>query len=540
MLTSRVSRRGLVTAPHHLAAQAGLAVLREGGNAIEAAVAAAATAAVVCPHRASLGGDGVWMIHEPGRPPVSIDAGGAAGAGVTAAALRARGLTRIPAQGPDAGCTVAGCLSGWQSALDLSSRWGGTLPLARLLAEAIDHAQGGVPVAPEQERCLRRMLGGLKDQPGFCPRFLDAEGRVPRAGSLVSQPALARTLESLAGEGLDGFYRGSLGQRVAADLRTCGALVGAGDLARHRPVRRRPLALALGIDGPVVWVPPPPTQGLATLILLGIFQRAQGRGPDDPAFVQSLSNAALIAARIRDTRLGDPRAMGVHASTYLSARILDDFALGLDPTSPGVLLTGEGEGTRGVLPEGEGFWIGAADREGRVVSYTQGLGRGFGSGLVLPETGLVWHGHGAAFTLGDEGPTALAPGRKPLHPLTPTLARLRDGRVLALGAMGGLAQPLILAGVFARAVLFGQDLQAAITAPRWRLDGPGPGRGVSLFGENRLSPAMVAGLRTMGYTVTLGDPFDEGVGQAGGLIAHPDGTLEGAMDPRGDGTVATW
>ncbi|GEO80743.1 gamma-glutamyltransferase [Pararhodospirillum oryzae] len=528
----------MVSAPHHLAAQAGLAVLREGGNAIEATVAAAATAAVVCPHRAGLGGDGMWIVHEPGRPPVSIDGSGAAGAQAEAPVWRTRGLSRVPAHGPEAACTVAGCVSGWQSALDLSARWGGRLPVARLLAEAIDHARDGVPVSHDQERCLRRLLGALKDQPGFSACFLDAQGRVPRAGTVRTAPALARTLALLGAEGLDGFYRGASGQALAADLKAVGALVSAGDLARHRPVRRRTLALTLGGDLAVVHVTPPPTQGLATAMILGLFQRAGVRGALDPAWARVLSEAAGVAGRIRDTRIADPRFMGVHAATYLSARVLDDLAAGLG--LPQGTETGAAEGVRVGATEGDSLWIGVADGAGRVVSYAQGLGRGFGSGVVLPGTGVLWHGHGAAFSLDDDAPNPLTPGRKPPHPLAPALARLRDGRVMAVGCSGGLGTPLGLAAVFVRAALFGENVQAAVSAPRWRLEGDAGGRPAGVVAESRLDAAVIEEFSRHGQRVSVTEPFDESMGVAGAIVAHPEGTLEGAVDPRADGTVAAW
>ncbi len=530
MLTSRFARRGMVTAPHHLAAQAGLAVLRDGGNAIEAMVAAAATCSVVYPHMTGLGGDGFWIIAEPGRPPLAIDACGAAGSGASIAAAREAGLDRIPSHGPWAASTVAGTLSGWQSALEMSTRWGGRLPLSRLFEEAIHYAREGFPVSVSQERCMRRLLGALKAQPGFADTFLEDGGRVPRAGTPQSNPALADTLEILAREGLDSFYRGAVGQAVAAELRGLGCPLRSEDFARHRPVRRRPLTLAL--DSAVLHATPPPTQGLTTLMLLGLYQRLGVREGEGIAHIHGLVEAAKVAYRIRDTKITDPRYMRVHAATYLSGQVLDGLAAEINPVAAAPWPS--------LNADGDTVWMGAADSEGRMVSFIQSLYQGFGSGLVLRETGLTWHNRGRAFALDEDAANPLQPGRKPFHTLNPVFARLRDGRLMAFGTMGGDGQPQTLAAVFSRHVLYGQDLQGAISAPRWVLGRGWQGPADDLKVESRMAPELVEKLRSMGHQITVVDPFDELMGHAGAIVCHPNGTFEGATDPRADGSVAAF
>ncbi len=211
---------GMQVAPHHLAAQAGRDVLRDGGNAVEAMVAAAATIAVVYPHMNAIGGDGFWLIHEPGRAPVAIDACG------PAAALASRdfyaGLDAIPPRGATAALTVAGTVGGWQRALELASAWGPALPLPRLLQDAIRHAQDGVVVTSSQSALTRAKLAGLKDAPGFAQAYL-VNGEAPAPGHLLRQPALGRTLGQLAERGLDDFYRGELAQRIGAELERLGS-----------------------------------------------------------------------------------------------------------------------------------------------------------------------------------------------------------------------------------------------------------------------------------------------------------------------------
>ena len=234
MLQTVKATRGTVSASHHLAAEAGLAVLREGGNAIEAMVAAAATISVVYPHMNGLGGDGFWLISEPGRrPPRAISAVGAAGAAVDEDLHRRQGLDAVPSRGALAANTVAGTISGWQAALEISGQWGGQLSMTRLLEEAVHYARAGFPVSESQYRYTADKYDELCEVPGWADTFLVVDS-APVPGTLFKQPALADTLARLAAAGLDDFYRGELGQRVAADLERVGSPVTVDDLARQR------------------------------------------------------------------------------------------------------------------------------------------------------------------------------------------------------------------------------------------------------------------------------------------------------------------
>ncbi len=256
MLQTVKATGGMVSASHHLAAQTGLQVLREGGNAIEAMVAAAATISVVYPHMNSLGGDGFWLISEPNqRLPRAISAVGAAGAAVDEDLYRRHGLDAIPPRGALAANTVAGTVSGWQAALVISAEWGGELSLARLLEEAVHYARGGFPVSESQSRYTADKQDELSPVPGWADRFL-VDGEPPAPGTLFKQPALAETLERLAEAGLDDFYRGELAQRIAADLKRAGSPVTADDLARQRAQLSEPLVVRLGC-GSVYNVAPP-------------------------------------------------------------------------------------------------------------------------------------------------------------------------------------------------------------------------------------------------------------------------------------------
>ncbi|CAA7616163.1 Gamma-glutamyltransferase [Candidatus Terasakiella magnetica] len=530
MLHSPLARRGMVTSPHHLASQAGLAVLREGGTAIEAAIATAATLSVVYPHMTGLGGDAFWLIAEPGKPPISIDGSGAAGGKVDADLYRRHRLNRIPTTGPLAANTVAGAVSSWQLALDVSAHWGGSLPLTRLFEDAVSAARDGFAVTAHQAAATTHALAELKKQPGFADQFL-IKRKAPSAGTVLRLPAVATTLERLAATGLDDFYRGEIGRSIAAQLQAADSPLRADDLARHRGMRRRPLSL--GLPSGTVFNTAPPTQGLASLMLLGLFQRLGVREADGFDHVHGLAEAAKLAQKVRNAHVTDPARMSIHATTYLTDGVLDHMAAEMDRqhATP--------------FPDqvcgGDAVWLGVIDGHGRAVSVIQSLCHAFGSGVTLPETGIVWQCRGSSFSLDPLHRNTLEPRRRPLHSLSPGLARMKDGRIMVYGTMGGDAQPLLQAEIFTRVALFGQGLQQAVSAPRWALTGgPEDASAARLQAEARLDPAVVAQLRRAGHTVEVVKAWDQVLGHAGILCRRGDGMIEGASDPRADGGVAAF
>ncbi|MFC5315264.1 gamma-glutamyltransferase family protein [Azospirillum rugosum] len=529
MLNTPRSRRGMVTSPHHLASQAGLHVLRDGGTAIEAAVATAAALAVVYPHMTGIGGDGFWLIAEPGREPVAIDACGGAGHAVSLDLYRRHGHATVPWRGPLAANTVAGTIDGWREALAISARWANPLPLARILEEAVAHAEGGIPVTASQEALTREKLPELKDVPGYADTFLTG-GEPPREGSLLKQAALGRTLRRLAAEGLDSFYQGPLAASIAADLERAGSPITVADLAKHAARPRTPLSV--GIRGARLFNHPPPSQGLASLMILALFDRLGVTEAEGFAHIHGLVEATKQAFLVRDRDVGDPAFMAAEAQSYLDAGLLDDLAARIDPAR--------------ALPwpyvaqPGDTVWLGVVDGQGRAVSMIQSVYFEFGSGVVLPDTGITWQNRGASFRLEEDGWNALSPGRKPFHTLNPAFARFDDGRSMVYGTMGGEGQPQTQAAVFSRYAMFGQGLQAAVTAPRWLLGKTWGDASVSLKLESRFDPALVAALRDAGHEVEILEPFTSTMGHAGAIVRHPDGTLEGATDPRSDGAVAAW
>ena len=527
MLNTLRSRRGMVVSPHHLASQAGLAILREGGNAVEATVAVAATLGVVYPHMIGMGGDAFWLIGDGGDAPLAIDACGAAGAGVDGALYR--GLTRIPERGPLAANTVAGAVSGWMAALEISSRWGGRMPLERLLADAIYHAEAGVPVADHLGTMTADIRQQVEGQPGFAAVYLPG-GAWARPGDLIRQPALAETLRRLAKNGLDDFYRGELARSMAADLARVGSPLTEGDLARHRALPRD--ALMLRTSRARLFNFPPPTQGLASLLLLGLFDRLAVREAEGFAHVHALVEATKRAYAIRNEHVADPAYMKRRPEEFLAGAALERLAGMIDRNRAGAW--------RSAPDAGDTAWMGVIDGAGRAVSHIQSVFYPWGSGVVLDETGVLWQNRGSSFDLEAGSVNPVTPGRKPFHTLNPAMARLDDGRLVVYGTMGAHGQPQFQAAVMTRYAWFGQPPQQAVSAPRWLLDANTEGGEAVLRIEERMDGATVEALRAAGHRIEILPPFAASVGHAGMVVRQPSGALEGAVDPRSDGVVAAF
>lgn len=531
MLQTALGTRGMVTAPHSMAAQAGLSVLRSGGNAIEAMVAAASTIAVVYPHMNSIGGDGFWVIVPPNGAPLAIRACGGAGAGASIDAYRAAGLETIPFRGAWAANTVAGTVGGWQTALEVARELGGSASLASLLNDAIGYAENGIPVTRSQSELTTKKLAELKDQPGFAETFL-VNGQAPAPLSRFVQPRLAQTLRRLVSEGLDSFYRGALARDIAADLAKLGSPVTAQDLADYRAERVTPLNLRHHQGD--LYNMTLPTQGAVSLAILGIAERAglaQVKA-DSADHVHLLVESTKQAFSLRDRYVTDARDCPLEPQELLDSDRLNELAakVKLDQAAP----WGQGRGPADTI------WMGAVDDSGLAVSFIQSIYHEYGSGCVLTTTGINWQNRGASFSLDPKALLALRPGKLPFHTLNPAAAKLKDGRVMVYGTMGGDGQPQTQAAVFSRYAVFGQPLQQAVTAPRWLLGRTWGQTSDSLKLESRFGAELAQELTRRGHEVEWLQDFDETVGHAGAIVRHLDGMLEGATDPRSNGGVAAF
>jgi oxamate amidohydrolase len=516
-------RRGVVCAPHAAAAEAGRAILAEGGNALEAMVAMAASIAVVYPHMNGIGGDGFWLVREPSGRVRALMAAGRAGAQARPELYRE--YEAIPSRGPLAALTAPGAISGWMLALEMAKAQGGSLPLAVLLGHAIRQAGEGTPVARNLADLTTVVAAELITAPGFAQTFL-IDGKPPAAGAVLRQPALAATIEQLAHAGLEDLYRGDVAREIAADLDRVGSPVTRADLERTVATVAEPLSV--GIDAATLYNTPPPTQGLASLMILALFARLGVREAESFDHVHGLIEAAKRALRVRDRIIADPDRMTQQPAPFLADAFLDAEAASIDRRKAGPWQASPGQG--------DTIWMGAADASGLVVSYIQSLYWEFGSGVVLPRTGVLMQNRGTAFNLKPASRNRVGPAKLPPHTLNPALAVLRDGRIIAYGTMGGDAQPQIQAALFTRHVMYRQPLEQALDRPRWFVGRTWGSAHGNVMLEGRFDGNLIDRLMSAGHEVDVKSaPYAGNMGHAGAVVLHPNGTLEGAHDPRADG-----
>jgi len=525
-LHSAGHRRGVVCAPHFAAAEAGRQMLAEGGNALEAMVAMAASIAAVYPHMNHLGGDGFWLIRLPSGRVRAVMAAGPAG--LQAKPELYRGHETIPTRGPLAALTVPGAVGGWMLALEIARAAGGKLPLDVLLTSAVAQARDGYAVTRSQARLTEAHFAELEEVPGFAATFL-IDGKPPAVGAKLKQTALAETLDHLARAGLDDFYRGDVGREIGADLERIGSPVTRHDLSRYRASFAEPLRIELASG--TVYNTDAPTQGVVSLMILALFARLKVTAAEGFDHIHGLVEATKRALRMRDRVVTDPNYLAHALDRCLEERFIAGEAMKID----------RNKAARWPLAAGVGdtVWMGAADTSGLVVSYIQSLYWEFGSGCVLPATGVLMQNRGASFSLAARALNCLRPGRLPFHTLNPALAVLKDGRIMAYGCMGGDGQPQTQGAVFTRHVLFGEPLLDALDRPRWVLGRTWGAARAALRMEPRFDGNVIDRLAAAGHDVELlPEPYSDVMGHAGAAVLHPDGSCEGAHDPRADGGAA--
>jgi gamma-glutamyltranspeptidase len=535
---SALGVRGMAVAPHSLAAESAIDVLRDGGNALEAMIAAAASIAVVYPHMNSIGGDGFWVINGPRGIPGGIDASGAAASMADLDWYAQKGIaSQIPFRGGVAALTMAGTVSGWGAAYDLSRKsLGGRLPLSRLLADAIFYAEKGIPVTASQFASTSAKMTELRDIPGFSETFL-SDGHAPAVGSKFTQPRLAETLRLLAREGTQSFYTGTLSRRIQADLKELGSPLRKADFDRHQAQLVDPLTIsvksrrALSGGSARLFNMVPPSQGLISLMILGLMDRfgTLGLDPEGPDFLHAQVEATKLAFKVRDRYLTDRAFMTRDPSSLLTKEFLDDLAKGFSPdvAAPWGAKT----------DPGDTVWMGVVDQSGVSVSFIQSIYHEFGSGVVLPETGINWQNRGCGFSLDPKHVNVLKPGKKPFHTLNAGMAQTASGVSMVYGSMGGDGQPQTQATIFSRVMQFSDHPQAAIERPRWLLGRTWGAASDTLKLESRFADQTVSALRARGHVIEMLSEWDESVGHAGMIMRHPNGFLEGGYDPRSNGVA---
>lgn len=504
---------GIVVSPHVLASRAGIEILTGGGNAVDAAIAVDAMLGVVLPDTCGPGGDLFALVHRPGNAePITLNASGRAGSGVSADDLRDRDLGEIPFRSPWS-VTVPGCVDGW---IALNDRFG-SLPLARILAPAIAAARDGFPASSELSGTLNRIRDLLIGQPSSGELY--PGGEPPAPGATLRRPAFADTLEAVATEGRDGFYD----LEVAAGIRAAsnGAITPE-DLARVQAEWIRPASLEL--FGRTAWTIPPNSQGYLTLATLAVFTLLDAPvDPLDPRFHHLLVEAYRAMAWERADTVADPDHALRPVSDLLDPARLAERARRIDPD----------RATRWPVPTaapGGTAYMTVLDGSGMGISLIQSNFAGIGSGLSAGSTGVWLHNRGAGFNLLPGHPNEYAPGKRPLHTLSPTLWT-RDGALsLLLGTRGGDQQPQYLAQFAAHRFHAGLTPDDSQLAPRWHADQPLPGTDSELRVESRMAPSIVDGLRSRGHSVALAADVEPGWGPIS--VIDVDAGRIGAADPR--------
>ena len=539
---------GAVVAPHHLASAAGLAILRAGGSAVDAAIATNAVLGVVTPQSCGLGGDAFWLIWDAaaGRQ-VALNGSGRAAAGSDAADLRRAGHDTIPLRGPLA-ITVPGAVRSWA---DAHARFG-RLPTADLLAPAIQLAADGFPASTRFADVVERSAPLIESTIGNDAPFLRVYrpfGRPWRPGERVRNGALASTLEAIAMGGFEAFDLGDLGSRRARGLDAAGCPITVDDLRDHASTWTDPIAV--DYRGVRVTSHPPNSSGIVALEILAILAQLEPPGPaafgpdgvTDAGWIHAGIEAAKLAMADRDAHLTDPDSRDIPVARLLDPAYAAELAARIDPRHA----AGPARATN---PSGGGtVYLAVVDRDGNAVSLIQSLYGTFGSGVLDPDTGVLYQNRGSYFSLDPEHPNALAPGKRTLHTLLPGML-FRDGMTtpwVVAGAAGGDAQPQVHAQLVSSLVDGGRDLPTAVSAPRWFVE---PAAHFDPPVEVRLEPRHAAGIRAalegLGHPVTEVAPFDPLVGQehaielVDGGPAATEGSLLAVTDPRSDGLPAAW
>ncbi len=512
---------GMVATSQPLASAAGLEVLRTGGNAVDAAVAAAAVLGVTEPHMTGIGGDMfaiVWLAKE--QKLVAINGSGRAGSRMLRDTLVARGFRAGSQQGAMS-VTVPGALAAW----DMLLRTHGRRTLRQVLQPAIRYARDGFPVSPIIAAQWHDETAFLKRDSAAAATYLPG-GRAPRAGEWFTNRDLARTMQVIADSGIGTFYGGAIGKRIVQRLTQLGGFVTLDDLRRNRPTWVTPISVPF--RGYRVWELPPNNQGIAALEMLRILEPydLKAMGHNSPAYLHHLIEAKKLAYADLDRFVGDADHLDVTVDYLLSDAFIAERRSHLDPAratervDPGPSRT-----------KSETVYLTVADAEGNMVSFINSIYDYFGSGVVVPGTGFALHNRGAGFTLDQGLPNTVAPGKRPFHTLIPGFVTRtvngRDEAYMSFGLMGGGVQAQGHVQFLLNHFVFGMDVQASIDAPRFRHYN---GQRVAL--EPPIGDGVRNALAAMGHVLIEQPTIAFGGAQA--IVRLPRGYGAGS-DPRKDG-----
>jgi gamma-glutamyltranspeptidase/glutathione hydrolase len=526
----------MIATSQALASAAGLRVLQDGGNAIDAAVTAAGLLAVVEPSMTGIGGDLLALVWDPGTKTIhALDSTGRSAYAATPEEFASRGLDEMPGSGP-LPVDVPGVVEGWSQLLERF----GTISLSRALEPAIGYARDGFPVQEIIAADWNNSAERLARDPAAARTFLP-DGRAPAAGEIFANPRLAGSLALIASGGRDAFYTGPIARAIVADMRARKGLLGERDFADHRADWVTPISTTY--RGYQLFEMPPSTQGFVALEMLNILEGfdIEALGHNTADYLHAVTEAKKIAFADRAAHLADRDAMDGNALSMLLSK---DYAAGrrkeidmrrTGSYEPGALGSGPWAPAHREfmgIDHGDTVYLTAADRQGHVISLIQSLFASFGAGIVAGDTGIALHNRGSGFTFALHHPNQIGPHKRPLHTLVPAMI-MKDGRPwVSFGVMGGDNQAQAHAQVVMNLVDFGMNIQTAGEAARMR-HGDG-----ELFLENAIGDEVRHALEARGHSTR------DGRGAMGGfqgiMIDPRSGVLMGGSDPRKDGLAIGW
>jgi len=530
----------MITAPHYLAAQAGMKILQEGGNAVEAAIAAAAAIGVVYPHMNGIGGDNFWLIYNASDTELKgLNSSGRSGEHATIDFYQKEGHEKIPVRGPLSANTVPGAVAGWEKAYEYSAeRMIGTISWEDLLQSAIHYAKEGFPVTPSQEYWTNINLDNTNDQFRHLQRysefkkiFTKTSGFSYRCGEIIKQKDLAFTLEGISKEGSRLFYQGNVAKAIVDDLENNGGVLTYDDFVSHHSDWVKPLSV--DYRGYGVYNLPPNTQGFASLSILNILNQfdvpAIEEGSAD--YYHLLIEATKLAFEDRDHYLTDPDFSFIPIKELLSVKRGIELANRIDFTKPINL-------QKQLDPKGDTVWLGVVDQYGNAVSLIQSIYHEFGSGFIPKNTGILLQNRGSFFSLDRSHVNCLQPKKRTYHTLNPAMIFKGDQPFLVYGTMGGEGQPQTQAALVTRILDYHYPIQAAIEAPRWLYGRTWGAASNSVKIEGRVPNGISESLQKRGHQVEIVEDFTDVMGHAGVIKIDPDSKVKlGGADPRGDGAA---
>ena len=524
------ARNGAVATSQPLAAQAGLQVLKDGGNAVDAAVAMAATLNVVEPASTGIGGDMFCLIWDPKeRRVAALNGSGRSAAAANVADVKKKGHASIPTQGPDAAFSVSvpGTVHGWETALAQYGRMG----LRDVMRQAIDYALNGYVVSPviangwkgNLEKIMARP-SGIEVMPG---------GRAPKAGEVVRLPELGRTMQKIAEGGSQAFYTGEVAKKIADFVQAEGGWITADDLAKHHSDWDQ--AISVDYRGVTVWECPPNGQGIAALMALNIAEGFDiaGMGAQSADryhyLVESMRRGFADALQY----VADPRVVEVPIGPLLSKDYANRRRAGISGKADPNVSYGDPMGSADTI------YCTAIDGDGMACSLINSLYQGFGSGLIVPTTGIALQNRGALFSFDTDHPNYLQGGKRPYQTIIPAMATRGDDVWLSFGVMGGFQQPQGHMQVVSNMVDFGMNSQEALDALRYSINVEEDGK---VRVEEDMPAETVAELKKRGHDVKVVKGMERTMFGGGQVISRdPDtGVLCAGSEPRKDGQALGW